>query len=229
MSKPLDSEKWVLVTGASKGLGKELAVVFALGGYNLIINARDKNGLRQTHSLVSSLRRSCIVAAGDICKDTTINRLATLAKRYKISILVNNAGIGDSGPLKKMTGDQLKRVIFTDLTAPMLLTKKIYPFFSGNGKAGVIFINSLAGLNPQLFRSAYCAAKWGLRGFAKALQLESKKNNVRILSVYPSRIRTKPEFTYGMDTASVAKKIFAVYGRRKISELIIDGRPKGMR
>lgn len=226
MKKTLGTGKWALITGASKGLGKQLAVAFALGGYNIIINARDKKGLKETQGLISSSGRSCVIVSGDICQNKTINKLAVFARKHKISLLINNAGTGDSGPLKAMADSQIKRVIITNLIAPIQLTRKIHQFFLDYGKGGIIFINSLSGLRPQLFRSVYCAAKWGLRGFAKAMRLESGKNNIRILSVYPSRIKTRPEFTYGMDALSVAKKIFTAYKRRKTKELVIDGRPK---
>ena len=88
----------------------------------------------------------------------------------------------------------------------------------------IININSISGLENQELRSIYCASKWGLRGFTDALRLEANKHNIRIIGVYPSRIKTKPYFTYGLAARSVAKEIFEAYKRTNIEEIILDER-----
>ncbi|MFC1931531.1 SDR family NAD(P)-dependent oxidoreductase, partial [Chloroflexota bacterium] len=90
----------------------------------------------------------------------------------------------------------------------------------------IININSISGMEPNELKSIYCASKWGLRGFTDSFRLEAKNHKVRVLGVYPSRIKTKAHFTFGMETQEVAQKIYAAYKNTEIDELKLDERPK---
>ena len=112
------------------------------------------------------------------------------------------------------------------MIAPIKLTKRLYGSFLEKGYGTIININSLSGLESHEFKSIYCASKWGLRGFTDSLRLEAEKNKVRVLEVYPSRIKTKAFFTSGMEPREVAQKIYDAYKNTSISEIKLNGRPK---
>lgn len=224
MDKRQSVRKWVLVTGASRGLGRYLSIEFGRQGYNIIINATNRNELKKTRLEILACGAECVISSGDLRGKRTIDKLVSLAEEYEVCLLVNNAAVSDSGLLKDMTRSQINKVIDTNLIAAIELTRRFYFYPAKSVPGAVIFINSLAGLVPQFKRSVYCASKWGLRGFARSLSIEAK--NPRILSVYISRVKTRPEFTYGLDPAKVARKIYNSYRRGRSGEIIINGRPK---
>lgn len=225
----------VLITGSSKGLGKELALVFARNSHDVILHGRNKGDLAKVERKVSKMGVNCYVLAGDIRLDETIAELNKLAEEKDISILINNAGtdlkLDDAGPdlkspLNEIYDAQIDETLTTNLIAPIKLTKRIYSLFLSKGQGTIIYINSLSGLEAHALRNIYCASKWGLRGFTDSFRLEAAKNNVRVLGVYPGRIKTKSFFTLGMEPQEVAQKIYTAYNDTKINELILDGRPK---
>ena len=217
--------KTVLITGSSKGLGEALALEFAKNGYNIILNGRNKKELENVKNKILKKHVKCYSVCGDIRATKTINNLYKVAKSKTISILINNAGIGFKYSLESVTDKQINETIDTNLLSLIKLTKKIYTFFLKKREGTIININSISGLENQELRSIYCASKWGLRGFTDTLKLEAKKNNIGIIGVYPSRIKTKPEYTFGMDVSYVAKVIYRKFKKNEEKDIILDKRP----
>jgi len=221
------NNKAVLITGSSKGLGKELALIFASYGYDIILHGRDTADLTMIKEKVFKKKVSCSIVKGDLRVNKTIRELFRIAKEKNISLLINNAGSHCPHlPLEKIKDNQINEILITNLVAPIRLTKRIYSLFLNKGYGTIININSLSGLKPQKLRSIYCASKWGLRGFTDSLKLESQKAGIRILGIYPGRIKTKPHFTFGMKPRQAAQKIYAAYKNSEINEVIIDKRCK---
>ena len=225
----------VLITGSSRGLGKELALVFAQNNHSIILHGRSKEDLARVKEEVAKTGVNCYPIGGDLRLDKTVEDLYKLAQEKDISVLVNNAGADlrpeDAGPeqklpLNEIVDEQIDEIIGTNLIAPIKLTRRLYTFFLDKGQGTIININSLSGLEPHHFRSLYCASKWGLRGFTDSLRLEAAKHSIRVLEVFPSRIKTKAHFTFGMEPQEVAQKIYAAYENTGINEIRLDERPK---
>ena len=125
-----DTNKCVLVTASSKGLGKEIAKEFASNGYDIILHGRDQEKVYKTqyeinHQIENDVM--CESVLGDLRSDVVIEKLYE-ASIGKISVLVNNAAIPCYGlPLDEMNEDQVWESLETNLVAPIKLTKKIYP------------------------------------------------------------------------------------------------------
>ncbi len=228
----------VLITGSSKGLGEELALVFASANHDIILHGRNKKDLAGVKEKVSKMGVNCYILDGDLRLDKTIEGLCKIAKEKDVSVLINNAGtdlkLHNAGPdlklpLNEVDNKQIDEILITNLIAPIKLTKRLYTLFLDKGYGTIVNINSLSGLLAHDLRSIYCASRWGLRGFTDAFRLEAKKHKVRVLGVYPSRIKTKPYFTYGMEPQQVAQKIYAAYEDTNIDEIKLDGRPKKWR
>jgi len=216
---------YVLITGSSKGLGKSLAEVFAKNNYNIVLHGRNKKDLEKTKKEILEIGAKCEVIAGDLKNIKTLNDIYKTAKDKNISILINNAGVHcPYQPLEKIKDEQIDEIILTNLIAPIKLTKKIYNMFLEKNNGTIININSMSGLKNHNMRTIYCASKWGLRGFSDTFRLESKKHNVRIIDVYPSRIKTIPEFKEGMESKIVAEKIYCAYKDKNKDILEIDDR-----
>lgn len=156
--------KSVLITGTSRGLGKELVSVFRENGWNVVEHRGWKDG--------------------DLKQSDTLIKLRDLAIQNNIDMLINNAGIYRNSFLDKMALPDFKEVIETNLLAPVNLTALIWPIFQNKRSGTVVFINSVAGKTGSPGELAYCTSKFGLKGFADSLQYDGIKANVKVLSVY---------------------------------------------
>ena len=131
------------------------------------------------------------MVVGDIAETQTIADLTATAVKHDIDILVNNAGVYARKPIDEMAVDEVRQVLEVNLIAPMLLTRQILQFFKQKSAGLIININSIAGKNPSMHESVYCASKHGLRGFMGSLQFESLKYNVPIIDVYLGAMNTE--------------------------------------
>jgi short-subunit dehydrogenase len=216
-----------LITGSSRGLGKELSLVFARNGFDIILHGRNARNLNSARRKVLQSGVCCTVIRGDLRQDKTINRIFKIANAQDVSILINNAALRCPHlPLEKIHEQQIEDILSINLVAQIKLTKRIYGIFLKKGRGTIININSFSGLMPQHLRSVYCASKWGLRGFAASFGIEARKNEVRIINIYPSTIKTTPTLAYGMDPKEVAEKVYTAYENRRIKNFKIDGRRK---
>ncbi len=222
-------EDFVLITGSSRGLGRELALVFAENGYGIVLHGRNISALNNVKEKISKIGAESVIVVGDIREDNVIEELVNVAEKKNISVLVNNAGSQISAfklPVNMFDSHQIDELVNVHLTAPIKLTKGIYSLFKEKGSGTIININSLAGLESQDGRSIYCASKWGLRGFTNTLRLEAEKNNIFVMGIYPSRIKTRPELSaYGWETRKVAENIYEGFINKE-KDLILDDRPE---
>ncbi|MEK7479508.1 MAG: SDR family oxidoreductase [Patescibacteria group bacterium] len=216
----------IFITGGSHGIGRELARVFADRGHRVVIHGRNRERLKKLRDELAGRGGTCGVVVGDIRGGRTEKNILAALKKYDISIFVNNAGVAGEGSIWRISVPEIREALETNLVAPINITKRIYPFFRKKGGGIIVNINSIAGLEAQTARPVYCATKWGLRGFTLALGEEAKKDNIRIVGVYPSRVRTRPEFTYGMEPRELAEKVYHCVMRTKKTECIVDNRPK---
>lgn len=193
----MSSKYNVLITGCSSGLGAYMSDVFESNGHKVLRHMGSK------HHDLSTL--------------DGIESLAEEALDFGVNVLINNAAIVCPN-IKLNDYDQamINKMINVNLRAPILLTT----FLLTNLKK-VVNINSMVGLEVKSPRTMYSATKWGLRGFSNSLKKES--NNMDILDVYPTNIRTKPERENAMDIDYVVQRIYNSFEKNE-KELILDGR-----
>ena len=206
------TKNWVLITGSGRGLGKSLALVFASNNYDIILHDRVTEDLENTRNEILEKGVNCDILLGDLNDIETIDKLYDVAKNKDVSILINNAGLHCPYlPLERIKDDQIDEIITTNLISQIKLTKRMYSVFLEKNNGVIININSMSGLKSSKNRTIYSASKWGLRGFSESFKLEAENHNIRIIDVYPSRIKTRPEFKCGMESNDVAKKIYDAY------------------
>lgn len=221
--------KTALITGASRGLGKSLALVFASNGYNIILHGRDEERLNSVRQEILKGKVDCYVVIGDITQEQTIINLADCAEKADIDILINNAGIYLQKPVDETSPYELKKVIDVNLVSPILLTKSIFELFKKKSSGLIININSYAGKNFSQLESVYCASKHGLRGFMGAFQFEALKYNVPIINIYSGAMYTdmtaeRKDTEKFIQTEEVAEFIYNTvrdYSSMRISEIDI--------
>ena len=222
-------EEKVLITGATSGLGKELARRFAKEGFSLLLHARNlllledfSNSLKEEGAKVKTI-------SGDLSNPETIKNLIGFAKENDATLLINNAGHPCPGlKLEEIKKEEIKEMINVNLYATITLIRGFYMNLLGKGGC-IININSIMGREPKELRSIYTATRWGLRGFTDSFRIEAEKNNFRIIGVYPSRIKTRPEYTFGLEVSDVIGKIYEYYSSGQNGDIIIDGRPLELR
>ncbi len=181
----------VLITGASKGLGRELALAFAAAGHGVIIHGRDEEDLLQVRRDVTASGVSCEIVRGDLGEEGTLDLLERAADAGGVEILVNNAGIYWNESLAAITSASLRRVLEGNLVAPILVTQRLLPIFKRRGSGLVVTINSLAGLQGSDGEAAYCASKHGLRGFTRSFRFEALRDQILVLDVYVGAMNTE--------------------------------------
>jgi len=225
------TKEFVLITGSSKGLGESLALAFSQNNYNIILNGRNEQNLEKVRKKVVENNAECYVVKGDLNSEDTINELVRIAKEKNISILINNAGIDLEGVFENVSQSDLERVLNTNLFSLIKLTNHIYKFFIEKKSGTIININSIDSLKPKPLKAVYCASKCGLKGFTDSLRFEAKKNNIRVLDVYPGGMKTEMSASAGkdlsksMETSEVAQLILnscKSYPSASIDELIIN-------
>lgn len=182
--------KTVLITGASKGLGEQLAKIFAKNNYNIIIHGRDIKRLETLQESILKEGVECSIAVGDLKNIKTIYSLAETAEAKNIDILINNAAVYLKKSLTETLLEDYRNIIEANLLAPIFLIKQLFQFFERKGEGAIININSFAGKNGGDGESAYCASKHGLRGFTNSIQYDAVRAGIRIIDVYLGAMNT---------------------------------------
>jgi len=215
-----------LITGSSNGFGRVLANYFAEKGYDLILHGRKLDGLKTTRDEVQKWGNDVTYVQGDLKERKTIEDLAQAAIEKDISLLINNAAESRTYfPFIEADDDYVEEMIYTNLTAPILLTRRIFSHFTQRGGGDVVNINSIFSVETRKKSLVYTASKYGLRGFAKTLRLEADEKNIGVMEVFPTKILL-PGGNYGMDSMKVAEIVYNHLHDSGCDELFIEGRPR---
>jgi len=182
-----------LVTGASQGLGAEIATVLADAGADLVITGRDAAGLEQTRRAVAATGRRCTAVEADLATvegPRAVGRRA-LEELGTVDILVNNAGIVHVDDLLAITVDHWEETLAVNLRAPLLLAQTVAPAMIAQRRGKVINISSMAGVLVPEGHGAYAASKGGLNLLTRAMASEWGRFNIQANAVAPTVILTE--------------------------------------
>jgi len=182
--------KLVLTTGASKGIGRAIALEAARSGLDAIITGRNEDELKNLENEINQTGQTCYNLPADINNIKEIESLTEKIKKqnYKISLLVHSAGVAKIGSIKEMNMEDWELNLKTNLTAPFMLTQKLLPLIESKGH--IIFINSVAGRQSFPEWSSYCASKFGLKAFADSLRSEVAEDGIKVTTIYPASVDT---------------------------------------
>lgn len=169
----------ILVTGASKGIGKAIARELQSVG-EVYVTGRNEKALAACNA-----KDFCVC---DLSKD--INSLAKFIEDKNIDVLVNNAGEYIYGALESMKTDEIMRVFETDLIAPAYLISKAIPHMKGQRWGRIINIGSISGVMGEAYASIYSASKAGLIGLTKSLALELAEYEITVNTINPGWVET---------------------------------------
>ena len=175
--------KHVLITGASRGIGRAIAEEFAKAGFDLTITCiRSEYRLNElADSLKSQYGISCTTFTGDLSDHNNVERL--FERIDDLDILINNAGISYTGLLQEMTFENWDRVIGTNLSSAFYCTKLAIPYMLSKKSGKIINVSSVWGEHGASMEAAYSASKGGLNAFTKALARELAPSSIQVNAV----------------------------------------------
>ena len=187
------SKKIALVTGASKGLGRAMALALASEGARLALVSRNLDQLRETAEAVKAAHGEAEVFQADVTVESQILALvAQVRERFqRVDILVNNAGINIRKPMTDFTLEEWRQVMDTNLTGVFLMCRAFVPHMKGQGYGRILNMTSIMSHVALPGRSAYCASKAGLLGFTRALALELAQDAITVNGISPGPIATE--------------------------------------
>lgn len=197
----------VLITGASSGIGTVYAERFARRGHNLVLVARDKGRL---DALAERLRHDTGVAIDVLPADLTQrSELATVEARLRddarIGILINNAGVAQSGSFTEQSADSIEQLITLNTLALTRLAAAVAPRLANAGEGAIINIGSVVGLAPEFGMSVYGASKAFVLFLSQGLSLELTPKGVYVQAVLPAATRTEIWERAGIDINTLSE------------------------
>jgi len=195
----------VLITGASSGIGATYAERFARRGHDLVLVARDEARL---DTLAASLRASHGVAVDVLRADLTHpDDLATIEARLRddgrIGILVNNAGLAQSGGFPQQNPDAIDGLVTLNITALTRLAAAVTPRFLQSGSGAIVNIGSVVGFAPELGMAIYGATKAFVLFLSQGLHLELSPHGIYVQAVLPAATRTEIWQRAGIDASAM--------------------------
>lgn len=230
--------KIAVITGASDGIGKQIALTLAKQGVNLVLIGRNIKRLKDVVKLIKNINPklkvksySCDIRNGKKIKET----VKQIIKDFKkIDILINVAGIWQKmNPLEKISEKIIDDVINTNLLGLIKITNLLMPNLLKQKESIIINVVSKSGVIAQAGQSVYSASKWGVRGFTEVLKADLKGSNIRIAGVYQSGTNTKmfkkvgesvsnDKFTNPSDLANVICYMLSLPDKIWIHDIFIE-------
>jgi NAD(P)-dependent dehydrogenase (short-subunit alcohol dehydrogenase family) len=183
--------KVVMITGASRGLGKALALAFAREGATLVINSRSEDALKPVAGEAKETGAEVLAVPADVSVGADVEGLVDESVRRfgRIDVLVNNAGLlGPRVPIVEYPEDEWRRVLDANLTAPFLLSKAVIPRMLEGGS--IVNVTSGVSVEGRAEWGAYSVSKFGVEGLTQILAAELKDRGIRVNSIDPGGMRT---------------------------------------
>lgn len=189
-----NSSRCALVTGASAGIGRAIAVAFGQLGWRVALAARQPQPLAAAAAAVRAAGGETHEASFDVADAEAVAASVAAASDDlgPIDVLVNNAGVSLPGALAERDPAEIERELRTNLLGPMLLSREVIRQLQDRGEPGdLVFVTSDSSRHPRPFQAPYSAAKAGLEGLAAALSLELEGTQTRCITVRPGPVLTE--------------------------------------
>ena len=178
--------KVAFITGATRGIGKQIAIEFAKDGYDIAFNYRKENeDLENVKKQIKELNVRCLPVKGEAFIKAVIEQFG------RIDILVNNAGITKDALLMRMKKEDFEDVINVNLVGTFNVTKNVIPYMIKQRSGRIINISSVVGVSGNAGQTNYSASKAGIIGFTKSLAKEVASRNILVNAVAPGFIETQ--------------------------------------
>ena len=219
---------YTLITGASSGLGKEMAIECAEQGMNLILVALPGRNL---DVLCDELEKEYGILATYYERDLTnreeiITLVEKILKQYRINFLINNAGVGGTLQFDKSSVDYIERIIQLNITALSLLTRLLVPELQTHPESFILNVSSMAAFTPMPLKTVYPASKAFVSSFSRSLARELKEDSINVGVLHPGPILTNPDVIVRIIKQGKNGKR-GLFPARVLARISIDGVRRG--
>ena len=185
--------KVAFITGATRGIGRAIALELANEGYNIALNYRTENEALETlKKEISELSVECYPVQGDVSKAEDSERMTKEIIEHfeQIDVLVNNAGITKDNLIRRMKEEEFTDVINVNLVGTFNITKNVIKYMTKKRYGKIINLSSVVGISGNAGQSNYAASKAGIIGFTKSIAKELASRNITANAVAPGFIKT---------------------------------------
>ena len=202
-----------LVTGASSGIGKEVALRLVEAGFSVVGTSRDASGLTGREGLT--------YVDLDVSSDASVTAAVehVLGRFGRLDVLVNNAGVGSAGAAEELSVAQDRKVIDVNVVGVIRMMKAVLPHMRAQGRGRIVNVSSIAGLVPQPHMAVYVASKHALEGYSESVDHEVREYGVRVVLVEPGP--TSTSFDAAMVRPDVLIPAYA-HQRETFAEVMAD-------
>lgn len=219
--------KVALITGATRGIGKAIALELARKGFNIVINDLElQDAGAEAINEIKKGGREAIFIKADISKYEEVEKMVKEAveKLGRMDVLVNNAGINIDRLLINMTPEQWQKVIDVDLTGTYNCTKAVLPHMMQQGGGRIVNVSSMSALDGAIGQANYAAAKGGVVSLTKTIAMEYAQYNILCNAIAPGCIRTR--MTDAMPPGMLRERVSQIpLGRRgepeEVAKLVV--------
>ena len=181
--------KRILITGASRGIGRAIAEALAAEGVILLLHGRDRRALGETRRAAEAKGAQTVEIVCDLAKPADIEKMIAEIGSAPLDILVHNAGIAVVKPYDTVSAEEWAATLAVNVTAPFLLTRKLAPHM-GSG-ASIVNILSIAAKTGFPGWSSYSMSKFALEGFSQSVREELRPRGIRVINIYPAATATE--------------------------------------
>ncbi|MBN1790991.1 MAG: SDR family NAD(P)-dependent oxidoreductase [Bacteroidales bacterium] len=211
-----EGSTYALVTGASCGLGKEIARELARRNYNLLLVSLKDEGLPElSSSLANQHEVEVHYFEADLSESHVVFQVATWAlAKGRITILINNAGIGGTRAFDEASTSYIDNIIQLNIRATSLLTRLILPELKTHHQSFILNVASMASFSPIAYKTVYPASKAFIWSFSRGLYEELKDTGVFVSVIHPGPMKTNPDVTKRIERQKLFGKIGLITTQR---------------
>lgn len=183
--------KTVVVTGAGRGIGREIALECGRAGADVVLAARSVDAMEDVAAEITALGRTALVVETDVSDPAAVDAMAaaTLERFEHVDGLVNNSGIGGpSARVWEMDLDAWKETLDVNVTGVMLCSRALLPAMIRRRSGSIVTIGSMTGKRPLMARSAYATSKLALVGLTRTMAAEAGEHGIRVNLISPGAV-----------------------------------------
>ena len=210
------TDQVALVTGASRGIGKAMAVALAQAGCDVAVNARSVDSLKEPAREIEKLGRKCFLAPGDVTDEVQVNSFVKAAhERFgRIDVLINNAGIWEGTYFVRISKSDWDKVLQVNLTGALLVAKAVGRIMLKQRSGKIINMSSVSGFKASPQSVAYCVTKGGIIQMTRVMAIELGPAGVQVNCLAPGLVATDMTKEYTEDQEAMKEYLSRVPSRR---------------